>query len=479
MLSLLRLQRDLRRGRTFLSMESPNASESLASECRRILREFEPEELKARGVWIGRISEFGEGHQIVTFPHKRQAQPIAAEKIFSDAAPSEACLYVHLPFCTGKCTYCSYVITVNSDDSCVEKYLSALKKEIALLAKTPALAGGKIQSVYFGGGTPTYLSAKQLSGLVDFVKQNFKVQKGAEISCEASPETMVGSLGKEKLRALLENGVNRISFGAESFNNAVLQRVNRRHDSKAIVQAYENALEAGFEHVDLDLIQGLPGQTPEEWHNELQEAMRLSPTSVTVYSLRLRESPLYFQFLKNNEILPTEDEAVVMRIITQKFFSEQGYLNKPIHWFVKDEKYLYRHQEFKWGRQGQLLGVGVSSYSFMNGCQYFNTSSLPAYLEALSQNRLPIERGRKLSERERMVRYAVMRLKMVDGVDKKEFENKFGEPAEQAFPETIAKLSWLGLIENTPETLRLSFKGIVFAEESCREFFPRENEVVV
>ncbi len=385
----------------------------------------------------------------------------------ADFAKEEIAFYLHLPFCTKICSYCHYSkqLAVSKE---IELYAEAVKKEMS--GYRELIKGEiKLNSVFFGGGTPTVLKAEQLSELLQSLSTTFDLNlEKKEISIESSPET----LGEEKLFALREAGFNRLSIGAQDFDDAVLKQCNRNHGTKQALQAFDSARSAGFQNINIDLLYGLPGQTIESWEQTMQQISELKPESVTASDLRILPGA---KFYSTDEIFPSTGQMVEMYSLFAEKMLSMHYIQQFPYQFVKPGREM-AFLEQQWSN-GSFLGIGQSSCSFIAKWDYNNAFPLKKYCEAITDNKISAAMGKKLSKKEEMIRFAALGLKKCginreqSGINKATFKKKFGIEIEGAFKEQIEKLLALGLIENKGDWLRLSGKGLFFHDEIGKRFF--------
>lgn len=359
----------------------------------------------------------------------------------------------------------------------MDKYLDTVETEINLLLKSGKFNDTKLNTVYLGGGTPTCLSVGQLNRIFSLLQSKFTIKTDAEITVEASPETILAKDGKEKLKVLLKNNVNRLSMGFQTFNDDILKVLRRRYNSKQAIEAYKIAKRVGFENINIDLIPGLPDQTLEVWQKDLEKIGKLAPASVTCYPLSIKQTTAIYQlYQKERQRFPNREDVVLMHIMATEFFDKLGYSQKPVYWFTKELKYIYKQQISKWSELGRQLALGVSGYSFINDFQYFNYLTVSEYLEAINKSILPIYKGIKLSKVNLMRRLLVLGLKA--GISKKLFISRFGKKPKDVFKDVWKKIKSLGLVEEDNEVIRLSYKGRPFCDEISKEFYSekiREN----
>jgi oxygen-independent coproporphyrinogen-3 oxidase len=443
-----------------------------SSEARKIYSQLKLKELFKEGIEKEELKTTSHSHIIVTYPPLKALEKIEESEIFvnENLKLREIALYIHIPFCTGKCLYCPYATLVHPKEEIVEGYIDCLEKEIKLLLQKKELKNIILNSIYLGGGTPTYLTNKQLEKVFKIIRENFKIKKDTEITVEAEPDTLIANDGEEKLNLLLNKGVNRLSIGFQTFDNKILKIIGRRHTNTEAIEAYNLAKKNGFKNINIDLISGLPKQTLEIWENDLKQALKLKPNSITCYPFYLKENTgLWLLSKKDSNLIPKKEEAILMNILTQKFFKENQFTERPIRWFTKSSKYMYKQQLFKWEEIGEQLAIGSSAYSFINNVQYFNVNNIQEYITRIQNNHLPIDKGIKLNKEDLMRRMIIFGLK--SQLDKTIFNNKFGVFPKEAFREIWAKLERLNLIKDEGSIIILSDLGRIFADEVAKEFF--------
>jgi oxygen-independent coproporphyrinogen-3 oxidase len=382
-------------------------------------------------------------------------------------------VYVHIPFCTGVCSYCHYA-RVSDMPHMVGDYLNALKEELRLHEHY----GGKIRadSLYLGGGTPTYLNGKKLFDLIDCIQGKVEAEDDIEVTVEASPET----LSKEKLDVLKKAGVNRLSIGVQAFDDHLLLNVcRRRHNKNMAVKAVQQAKNSDFDNgVNIDLIYGLPDQTLEVWSHTLDTVEEISPEFVTTYHLRIKKGTRLSATPRHR--FPSEHDTWLMYVTAIERLTDNGCIQIAPNQFAK-KGFCFRHQEHKW-RNKELLGVGVSAYGYVNNTVYHNVRSLQDYGDTVHKGHLPVHIGKRLSEREQMTRAMIFGLKLSGvnrpdgGLEKHAFRKDYGMRVEDVFRETLKKLRELGLVRIGRRFVQLTYKGILFSDEVCREFYSREEK---
>ncbi len=375
-------------------------------------------------------------------------------------------LYIHIPFCTKACFYCHYFKTVPSSEQAVENYLQALKKEATAYAERLE-SKARINCLFFGGGTPTHLPAKKINQIVSSMEEKFEFAEKIEATVESSPET----LSEGKLSALAGK-FNRLSIGVQSFDDEVLRGANRNHSGEQAVKAIEAGKAAGFESVNIDLIYGLPGQSTESWRKTLETAAGLGLESVTASSLRILRGTKFRSMPES--AFPSEEQKLEMHSAFIEKFSKQGMLHCFPYQFVKlGQQMLFL--ENQWSNR-EFLGLGASSCSFLNKWDFNNWFPVQNYIEKVEENGFSAAVGKRISKEEEMIRMLALGMKKSginredNGVNKIEFEKKFGAGIEEVFKQEVSKLRELELLKESNGYLGLSPKGLLFFDEVGRVF---------
>ena len=300
-------------------------------------------------------------------------------------------LYVHIPFCTGICTYCAYVTSrATLGDAKIDNYLDLLEKEFILYHNK--LGRIKIATAYIGGGTPTIMDLPQLDRLYKLIHKHFDISDIEEYTLEGCPETMV----TDKVKQGMDNGINRISMGVESFNDNILTRMNRRHSNKQSIKAIEQAKKLGIS-VDIDIIRCYPGYNEQMVLDDVNTINNVRPNSITTYKYNLKPSSI-----DNKKIIPflTNNETIEHTLLYYEGLKLGGYSQHNIDWFVADKKDTFKHQIYKWEYDANQIALGVGVYGYIGNTQYFNHKSAVEYKNKINSNMLPISHGQTLDERE-------------------------------------------------------------------------------
>ncbi len=369
-------------------------------------------------------------------------------------------IYVHVPFCRSKCFYCGFYSVASLQLK--EGYIKALYREMEL--RREYLSGRKASTLYFGGGTPSYLDERELEGIVDNIHKYWILEDGAECSIEMNPEDVT----PEKLHTLKRLGFNRLTIGIQSFNDDVLKRINRTHSAKQAIQSVENAAAAGFDNVGIDLIIGLPGSTSLDLEQELNMISRLNIAHVSVYILSI-DSNSVFQKLSEQGKLKTrnEDELAEQYLLVSDFLRNIGYEHYEISNFAKDFKYS-RHNTSYW-QQMPYIGLGPSAHSFDLESRQWNTAHLKDYIESLNKGQLNFEKE-VLSPQDRYNEYIMTRLRTMWGAEQVVLEQEFGNYWRQNRQQIEGYLKE-GYIVQTKDGFRLTEKGWLISDAIFSNLF--------
>ena len=356
-------------------------------------------------------------------------------------------LYIHIPFCRSKCAYCDFYSLAGAEER-MDDYCRALERHLAEVA--PQAECHKADTVYFGGGTPSYLGAERLCRLLGSIRKLYKVDKHAEITLEANPDS---ATDRKALKRLRKAGFNRLSLGVQSMDDALLQTIGRIHTRQQVQEAVAAARKAGFKNLSLDLIYGLPGQTMEGWEKALSDAVGLHPEHLSCYGLKLEEgTPLYRR--QRELTFPDEDMQADMYLYAVEFLKQCGYEQYEISNFAKPG-FASRHTLKYWLMQ-EYAGFGPGAHSDFGNVRYGYARDLERYLKG----ELVLQESETVDADEREREYLMLRLRTVQGVDPREFEYRF----RQRFAPLAALLQQCareGLAEQDENGWHLTAKGFL------------------
>lgn len=420
----------------------------------------------------------------VLYPVMGTWEPIKEHPAFSIPPLDELELYVHLPFCAYKCGFCQYNTATNKPRPSKEEFVNLLLKEQKLLSETPLFMDSTITGVYFGGGTPTELDADLLKRLLNELIDNLHNFAPREISIEASPDSIKREDGLEKLKICKGVGIDRLSIGVQTFNDEILSSQNRRHSERDAQDAIDIALEY-FDHINIDLIYGFPGQTFDLWENDLSKAVESGVPSITLYALRIYPKDRYTVnpslikiFQKDPLRFPNEENVLLMRIMGEVFLHEYGYRQLINNWFTKGVVHKAQYDRWKVGSNHIRVnrdGFGPSTYKDHESFVYSN-HLLEEWREALKNGKLPHCKGREVPPDERLRRDVIYGVKIMDGtgIDLEALSEKYGINPLDYFKKEIEILRKHGLIEVGNSSLQLSKTGCYIAETVVKAFYSPE-----
>jgi oxygen-independent coproporphyrinogen-3 oxidase len=366
-------------------------------------------------------------------------------------------IYLHIPFCSSRCNYCHFV-TFTFSEGTVERYASALRREIERNG-----SGGErtqVDSIYFGGGTPSLVPAELIEAAISTIKNVFTVTPDCEISLEANPETITAP----KAEAYIRSGVNRVSVGAQSFVDGELKAIARSHDAGALTRALRLLRAAGFTNLNLDLILGLPGQTAESWRFTLAKAAEALPSHVSVYMLDLDDpqAPLHHAVATGRCSVPDDDAQAEWYLQTIEVLQRHGIMQYEISNFASAGM-ACRHNLKYWKRE-PVLGFGVGSHSYDGRVRSANVSSLNRYLE-LAEQGSPVEWSYPVDEIAGIEESFFLGLRLNRGVDLESMRNRFGPGKLAAIESSLAEMLESGLVERDGRFVRLTPRGRLLANE--------------
>jgi oxygen-independent coproporphyrinogen-3 oxidase len=413
--------------------------------------------------------ELKRGGFIASYPPFETLQPEHVSGIW-DKKPFG--LYVHLPYCRKRCTFCFYKVYTNRNAKPMDKYLQAVFNEIDAYGAKPELRERRVDTVYFGGGTPTTLSVEQLRELVARLKRNFDIRPDVEFTCEAEP----GTLDAEKVACLRELGVTRLSMGVQTFDDELLRRNGRSHSSESVYAALEMARANNFPVVNLDLMSGILDETPETWDRSVQALIDLNIEHVSIYRMEVyKNTLLYAAGYTGPGVggIPTDDEELVLWLAAVDKLERAGYTQVTGHAFIKKPEYDHTQRADIWGG-GEVLGMGLSSYSYLNNTVFQNTSDWGDYLGRASSRQTCVGRALRLNSRQQMTREFILGLKLLT-VDRAQFRSRHGFDVVDLYQPQIDALVKDDLLTVTPGAIELTRRARSYVDLICSVFYLPEH----
>ncbi|HEY0386509.1 MAG TPA: radical SAM family heme chaperone HemW [Pyrinomonadaceae bacterium] len=372
-------------------------------------------------------------------------------------------IYIHIPFCRSRCSYCDFA-TGAYDGPLAERYVEAVVREISCFEAVERPS--EIETIYFGGGTPSLLSASQVERLLDAVHQRFRVAADAEVTMEMNP----GTVTLQTLRELFRLGINRASFGAQTFDDRELRRLGRVHDAADVRRTINDLRDAGFSNISFDLIAGLPAQTLSAWSHNLDEALALGPAHLSLYLLEVHEgTPLAEQIRRGSQPAPDDDMAAEMYLLMLEKTAAAGYEHYEISNFCLPG-FASRHNTKYWTGEA-VFGFGCSAHSFDGDARrWSNERDAARYTELLEAGRTAVVETLQLEEREARAEAVFLGLRMMRGLSLSQYRARFGKDLRTEYASDLARLSEAGLIAIDDERLRLTPSGALLSNEVFTAF---------
>ena len=375
---------------------------------------------------------------------------------------SKIALYIHFPFCRRKCRYCSFVSYENREAD-IPGYINAIKMEMA------EYAGGEcVGSIYFGGGTPSLLTAVQIGDVLAAIRSRFSVSGAAEITIEANP----GTVDLTCLTDIRKLGVNRLSLGVQSLRDSELALLGRIHSVFGAKEALQMARKSGFDNINLDLIYGLPGQSLADWRGTLDIALAMAPEHLSLYALSLEAGTLIWQAVKEKRLPAIDPDLVADQYeLAEDILVAHGYRHYEISNWAKPRRQC-RHNLVYWQNQ-PYLGIGVAAHSYLDGHRLANTGSLDDYLAAFSRGVLPErEMDEKISPELQIAETVILGLRLDAGIGVDSLSNRCGADLRMRYHRPLSEMTELGLLEYTGGNLRLTRRGRLLSNEVFWRFLP-------
>ena len=380
-------------------------------------------------------------------------------------------LYFHIPFCRKRCHFCYFRVYTDKNAEEIRNYIDASMKELAYYVSKPYLEGRDVEYIYFGGGTPSYLSPSQLIELTNRIKDHMPWDKAKEVAFECEP----GTLNEKKLETLKEIGITRLSLGIESFDDHILELNGRAHRSGEVDKAYSFAKQIGFDQINIDLIAGMMDETEENWFRSVDRAIELDPEMVTIYQMEIPFNTAIYREMKDvgKTSAPVADWATKRRWVSQAFdrFVAAGYTISSAYTVVKDPnkvKFIYRDALFG---GADLLSVGVASFGHLGGIHLQNQHNIEPYIEQVTGGDTHgLYRAYVTDPQERFIREFVLRMKLGEG-DFGHYRTKYGIDPLEFYGTQLAKLQEGGYATVTGDQIEFTRDGLLQIDRLMHDFF--------
>lgn len=376
-------------------------------------------------------------------------------------------IYVHIPFCKQACFYCDFHFSTNQTRKTEMGH--ALMKELTL--QKAYLAGHRVETIYFGGGTPSLLEPAEIKAILQTVHTHYHVAPAAEITLEANPD----DLSPDVLKALRGSGINRLSIGIQSFHDDTLVYLNRAHTASSAVQCIRDARLAGFDNISIDLIYAIPGQSDHQWKENIRQAIALNPEHISAYALTIEEKTPFGRWAAKGKLSAVEDDTAASQLILLiDALEREGYEHYEVSNFAKPG-FISNHNSNYW-RQQPYLGIGPSAHSYNLQSRQFNVSNNAEYLRQLTQGVIPctIE---TLTPDEKINDYLLTRLRTRWGIDLRELKLELGYDLQKVHNAYVTTLVNQGLAVLNHETLTLTRSGKLLADKISADLFAVRDQV--
>jgi oxygen-independent coproporphyrinogen-3 oxidase len=379
---------------------------------------------------------------------------------------SRAC-YIHIPFCERKCAYCDFNSHGGYGEEMFERYGQCIIHEIGRTSS----AASSVDTIFFGGGTPTAIPARLLAEIINELRGAFNVERDAEITVEANP----GSSDASKFAELRAAGANRISIGVQSFDDRLLKAIERIHSADEAARAVKAAREAGFENISIDLMFGLPGQSMEQWRQTLDQAFELKTDHLSMYCLIVEDNTPFGARASNGELsIPSDDDSADMFELARAEAAKAGFEQYEISNYARPGK-TCRHNLHYW-RNDPYYGFGAGAVSYIDGERATRIFSPIRYAEKIERGESVIRSSETPDLAGQMGETMMLGLRLIsEGVDTRRFKMRFGESPEACWPKSFEKYVNLGLLEKNGLSLRITNRGIFIASEIMTAFLAPEK----
>lgn len=386
-------------------------------------------------------------------------------------------LYLHIPFCRKRCKFCYFKVFTDNKASDIETYVSALSREIELVSKQEVMGGRPFRFVYFGGGTPSFLSGKQLTSLVDRLRANINWEKAEEVTFECEP----GTLSEPKVHTLRELGVTRLSLGVENFSDKVLEENGRAHLSPEVYRAWDWIQAADFHNVNIDLISGMVGESWDNWRDCVRRTIELSPDSVTIYQMELPFNTVYSKDILGNKIETPVADWPTKRAWVDYAFDELaavGYHVSSAYTMVKDpQKVNFSYRDNLW-KGSDLLATGIASFGHVSGVHYQNLAEWDQYIgKLLNDGVLPLGRALRPTKHQALIREVILQLKR-GYLETSYFQDKYGVDILDEWKDVWHSHRDEGMLSWDADRIELTRKGLLHADGLLPPFFEAEHRGV-
>jgi len=438
---------------------------------------------------LGILPKDGDFFPSVHYPPITMYSPITDDELFKDyTIPADGLfdVYVHIPFCLQRCTFCHYPVILGTHKSEEkDRYLSALAKEMEIYRSRLGVDKIKTRSILVGGGTPTFLTLDQMRYFFDAFNAIVEIPEGTQYSYDVDPNTLLGEEGKQRLELMRDNKVNRLTIGVQSLNDEVLHRMNRHHTAQQAIDSINISREMGFQ-VNIEFIYGYPGETLQNWAEVIEQAAKLNVEEIQLYRLKVDAYGDYQGAIKNvkqkhPDKIPTIQETLAMKQIAIELLNKHGYHENLRRVFSRKREHYSHYAHNQCCKLYDEVGFGLTAFSSLRDRFGLNTQFFDEYYALIDAGKLPINRG-LVRNQEQQLRWGIILPLKNSSVHKSDYLRVTGESIEGKFSEKFAELKRYGLVEEDQNEIKLTPLGCFFADEVVQQFhtheylpFPKSN----
>ena len=412
----------------------------------------------------------------VHYPPITMYPSINEDKLFegySNPPDNRFDIYVHIPFCIQQCVFCHYPVKIGDSSEEKDYYLDMLKQEMDIYMRRLGLETIKVRSILAGGGTPTYLSPKQLKRFLDYFAARVDLSSCTQFSYDVDPPTLLGPEGMERLKIMRSYGVDRLTIGIQSLDDNILKRMNRPHTTQEAIESIEESRKAGFK-INIEFIFGYPGQTLENWIETMKKAVALGTEEIQLYRLKVVPYGDYTgcikeQFAKHPDVFVSAEKTVMMKQIAITILAEHGYNENLRRVFTKKREDYSHYADNQCCKLFDQIGFGLTAFSSLRDRFGLNTQYFKEYYSLIKQGQLPLNRGLVRNKDDQLRWCLILPLKNRE-VYKRFYQKQTGMSLNEVFRKKIEKLKKFGLLYEDDDVLKLTTLGAFFADEVCEQF---------
>lgn len=426
--------------------------------------------------YAGLICHDGDFVPSVHYPPITQYPPITEEQLFGDyTLPEDGLLdiYVHIPFCERRCTFCHYPVKYGQQTDEKNRYLDVLEKEMDIYMSRLGIDRISARSILIGGGTPTYLSIEQLERFLQFFSDRVDLTRCTQFNYDVDPGTLVGESGIDRLRIMKEHGVDRLTIGVQSLDDNILKIMNRPHDSQIAIESIENSRKFGYQ-INIEFIFGHPGETIENWIDVMEKSVTLPVDEIQLYRLKvLAYGDLQGSIIKYRAKIPSFEETMMMKQIAIDILADHGFHENLRRVYSKKKKHYSHYAYNQCCNLYDQIGFGQTAFSSLRNRFGLNTQYFDEYYSKIDKDKLPLNRG-YIRDKDAQIRWAIILPLKNSELKKDYFEKITGVSFDNIFRKKVERLIQFGLIEDNNGIVRLTELGAFVADEVVEQFNANE-----